>query len=152
MHDPAELMQTINQELFETAVHGKFVTMVAGLFDPLSREIRLVNAGHLPVLLVRADGKCKAIPSNSPPLGITADAEFREIRIPLKGLALYLYTDGLSEYSGKGNDAMTSQAMCRLFLTHHKLRPARRRLHALVHQLGADNGPLDDDLTILTVE
>ncbi len=70
LHEPHVLLATINRELCETAIHGMFVTMACGLFDPASGEVQLANAGHEPPLLHARDGSFTATPASAPPLGI----------------------------------------------------------------------------------
>ena len=66
--EPAKLLVTINRELCETAIHGMFVTMVCGILDPASGNIKLANAGHEPPLVHDAEGNFSAIPASAPPL------------------------------------------------------------------------------------
>ena len=53
MRDPARLMSILNREICETVSRGMFVTMVAGLYDPATGQLRFANAGHLPPLVRR---------------------------------------------------------------------------------------------------
>lgn len=61
-------------------------------------ELRYANAGHLPPLLMRADGLTAPVEARGLPLGIEPDAEYEEHTLTLEpGDLLYAYTDGLTE-------------------------------------------------------
>jgi sigma-B regulation protein RsbU (phosphoserine phosphatase) len=146
---PAALLSAINAELCETAgSRGTFVTMVAGLFDPVSGAVLLANAGHEPPLL-HWDGLFTSYPAGAPPLGIDpglVTPAMPETRIALGGGCLYLFTDGLTEAFGNGH-RLGSGGVQRMISAAAGL-PADRRLAAIVDRLA----PTRDDLTALLVE
>jgi serine phosphatase RsbU (regulator of sigma subunit)/anti-sigma regulatory factor (Ser/Thr protein kinase) len=74
------------------------VTLMYLLFDPATRTLRFTNAGHPPPL-VFGGGESRYLEDGlSPPLGVTADANFTETRQHLwAGATVLLYTDGLVE-------------------------------------------------------
>jgi serine phosphatase RsbU (regulator of sigma subunit)/anti-sigma regulatory factor (Ser/Thr protein kinase) len=74
------------------------VTLMYLLFDPATRTLRFTNAGHPPPL-VFGGGESRYLEDGlSPPLGVTADANFTETRQHVwEGATLLLYTDGLVE-------------------------------------------------------
>lgn len=77
-------------------------------FDPFTREVRYVSAGHLPVLHVSADGASGFLPgARSTPLGaLPAGAAIPQERMVLApGDSVLLYTDGLVERRDAGIDS-----------------------------------------------
>ncbi|MEA2346763.1 MAG: hypothetical protein QOG62_550 [Thermoleophilaceae bacterium] len=68
-------------------------------FDPRSREVSFVRAGHPPALIRHSDGSViRLAGKSSPPVGIFADAVYEEdVADLLPGDTLLLYTDGLVE-------------------------------------------------------
>ena len=94
--DISHIVYLMNNELCETATRGMFVTFVGGWLDPGSREISLINVGHLPPLVVNEKKIFKILPS-APPLGIIPDAAHAVRKFSLAGSRLYLYTDGFTE-------------------------------------------------------
>lgn len=149
--EPGRLLARIESELLETMSLGMFVTMVVGLYDPRTREVRLSNAGHEPPLLRAEDGSYRDFPASDPPLGIVAKREgnrYHETVIALGGGALYLYTDGATE--GRLPDGRVAGAEgVRALIEQHAALPGAARLEALAAHYGDD---LRDDLTWLLIE
>lgn len=149
--EPGRLLARIEAELAGTMSMGMFVTMVVGLYDPRTQEVRLSNAGHEPPLLRSADGEYREFPASDPPLGVVSKLEknrYRETRIELAGGALYLYTDGATEGRLPDGEIAGSEGVRALIEQHRDLRAAER-LEALAAHYGED---LHDDLTWLVVE
>ena len=94
--DISHIVSLMNNELYETTARGMFVTFVGGWLDPRSREISLINVGHLPPLLVNEKNVFKILPS-APPLGIMPDVVHVVRKFSLADSRLYLYTDGFTE-------------------------------------------------------
>lgn len=95
--EPGRLLYEINNELCETSVHGMFVTMVAGLYNPVSGVIKLVNAGNPPALLFTEDNLCREYEATAPPLGVMPETIYTEYTIKLESGSLYIYSDGVTE-------------------------------------------------------
>jgi serine phosphatase RsbU (regulator of sigma subunit) len=83
------------------------VTFVLTLLDPAKQEITLVNAGHMPPLLRRADGKVEPIGDDDSaglPLGIDSDSQYCSSTLPFaRGDFLTMFTDGISEAMNPDN-------------------------------------------------
>ncbi|MCA1793767.1 MAG: serine/threonine-protein phosphatase, partial [Desulfobacteraceae bacterium] len=94
--DISQIVCLMNNELCETSTRGMFVTFVGGWLDPGSRKMKLINAGHLPPLLIN-DKKVAKIHSSAPPLGVIPDVVHSTKNFSLANSRLYLYTDGFTE-------------------------------------------------------
>ena len=91
---------------------GLSTTLVYLDFDPFTREVRYVSAGHLPVLHVPADGPSRFLPgARSTPLGAApAGVPIPQERMVLEaGDGVLLYTDGLVERRDDGIDNRLQQ-------------------------------------------
>ena len=136
---PAAVLENANRSLIEAVVApGLFLTAVYGLLDTSAGEIVIASAGHPPVLHVNAAGETRLIKRTGPALGLTTDAQYREVRLPLRvDDRLLLYTDGLLE----SEDGADVQQMCRM------LSDANVDSDALLVKLMADsrNGVENDD-------
>ena len=91
---PAQVAERV-ERLFE----GEFATFVYLVYDPRRSELRFVNTGHLPPLMVSPDGEPRfLLESLSLPLGLRLDTAFAEGRVDFPaGSAVIAYTDGLVE-------------------------------------------------------
>jgi sigma-B regulation protein RsbU (phosphoserine phosphatase) len=95
--DLASLIARLNALLFRMAGGRKYVTFFFGRFTPSTGELRYVNAGHNPPLLI-SDGAVTPIDSTGHPIGILSDASYEERSVMIAhGATLFLYTDGLNE-------------------------------------------------------
>jgi len=91
-----EIVQRANRLFSESTAANSFATLVAGRLNGGGR-LELVNAGHNPPLLVRADSTTP-LAAAAPPLGITARSRYTtETHRLAPEDFLFLYTDGLSE-------------------------------------------------------
>jgi len=75
-----------------------FATVFFGLLDPESGELRYINAGHEPPLLI-SDGRLKTrLRPTGPAVGMLPDMDFHIEHVILSpGDSLLLYTDGITD-------------------------------------------------------
>jgi serine phosphatase RsbU (regulator of sigma subunit) len=104
-HSPRQVVQRANSALM-THAEPPFVTCCYGDLDR-DGVLRFVLAGHLPPLLLRADGPAEYLTSPPGlPLGVERGVDFVERRVRLApGDALLLCTDGLVESRTTSVDA-----------------------------------------------
>ena len=87
----------VHRHLLGFSSTRKFVTLFFAVYDPIRQEVRYVNAGHNPGILL-AGGEATLLPSGGPPIGILPDCVHREATVPLRpGDTLVLYSDGITE-------------------------------------------------------
>ena len=151
MDDPAALLKTINREICETVSRGMFVTMVAGVYDPVSGDLRFANAGHEPPLLRLPDRSYKKFPADAPPIGILPDLELETIEANLGGGEFYIFTDGLTEF-GYGDDEMLGVKGLIQMVEVSSGAPLATRLRDVLSELDQDGWEARDDLTVLTID
>jgi serine phosphatase RsbU (regulator of sigma subunit)/anti-sigma regulatory factor (Ser/Thr protein kinase) len=127
-------------------------TCLYAVFDPGTRRLRLASSGHLPPLLVHADGGGEYVELDpGPPLGVGSARPVEvEVDVP-EGAVLLLFTDGLVEGRNqpvedgmhvlrgavsdvRGTDASDVEALC----------------DELLRAMGRDGRP-DDDSALLAV-
>jgi phosphoserine phosphatase RsbU/P len=93
------LHAVLSQEFRDTV--NQFATVIFGILTPHDGEfdIELASAGHLPPLVLGADGGARYVDTiGGQPVGIPMEPKFAAARIRLgPGDTLVLYTDGLTE-------------------------------------------------------
>ena len=144
---PSQLLALINDEVVATSSHGMFVTMIVGVYDPLSQKVLLANAGHLPPILRKPNGEFVSFNADMPPLGILPGIEFQDETVCLEGGSLYLYSDGVTEAGGEqelGEDGLKA------LLDEFSQYPLAQRLRCIIERLSS--GSYHDDITILAIE
>jgi len=94
-----ELVVRLNRYASAHSLDGRrFTTAVLAEYDPATRQLTYVNAGHNPPILRRAGGETEKLEAGGLPLGIDGSATFDTAGMELKpGDALIFYTDGVVE-------------------------------------------------------
>ena len=95
----SQLAERLNQYACHHSLDGqRFTTAVLAEFDPESRRLSYVNAGHNFPVIRRTNGTTERLVSSGLPLGISAEASFPASEVQLQpGDTLVLFTDGVIE-------------------------------------------------------
>ncbi len=95
--DLARLMGRVNRLVYESSATNRYATFFFGVYDPVSRLFRYVNAGHNPPYVVRGE-ELHTLEGGGPVIGLLPEAEYEECHLTLeRGDLLLAYTDGISE-------------------------------------------------------
>jgi serine phosphatase RsbU (regulator of sigma subunit) len=129
------------------AATSTFVTAVLGRIDLGSGACALINAGHLPPLLVR-EGRVEPVPlPRNFPLGMLAGSTFHSGEVTLlAGDRLVLVTDGMREREAAKLDLV---AELRRAADLHPREATRALADAVLRVAGPT---LDDDATLLIID
>ena len=93
-----ELVRLLNRHISASTAPNKFITLLLAELDPSSSEVRYVNAGHNPGLVIRYDGSVEEMGSGGLPLGLFRETSYEGGRLRLEpGDLLCIYSDGLTE-------------------------------------------------------
>jgi serine phosphatase RsbU (regulator of sigma subunit) len=99
--DAARLLARLNVQVIRHSPASRFITLFYGVYDPATGRLDYVNAGHLPPLLRRADGRIERIAgdgSGGLALGMFAQASYDTHTVTVEpGDVLLLYSDGITE-------------------------------------------------------
>ena len=95
----AELVTRLNRYASAYSLDGRrFTTAVLCEYEPASRRLTYVNAGHNAPILRRENGTLEKLETGGLPLGIKVDAAYETASLELRpGDALILFTDGVIE-------------------------------------------------------
>ncbi len=102
-----DLVTRLNRYACAHSLEGRrFTTAVLCEYNPDSRRLIYVNAGHNPPILRRSAGDLVTLEVGGLPLGIKADSQYETSTIELRpGDALIFYTDGVVEaFNESGQD------------------------------------------------
>jgi phosphoserine phosphatase RsbU/P len=94
-----ELVDGMNQYACTNSQGGlRFTTAFLAEFDPVTRTLTYINAGHNTPILQRSTGAVERLTAGGVPLGILAGASYESARLVLQpGDWLAIYTDGVVE-------------------------------------------------------
>jgi sigma-B regulation protein RsbU (phosphoserine phosphatase) len=106
-----ELVRRLNRYACAHSLDGRrFTTALLGEYDPATRQLTYVNAGHNAPVIRRDNGRGEAVierlPASGVPFGISPDAAYLTATVELaRRDALVLFTDGVVEaFNAKGEE------------------------------------------------
>jgi phosphoserine phosphatase RsbU/P len=149
----AELMHKVNVLVFEASASNRYATFFFAAFDPRTRRLECVNAGHNPPVLLRK-GTVIRLEADGPVVGLLPYAPYTEQSLTLEpGDLLILYTDGISEAMTNddeewGEDRMIASA------TAVRNKSAADVLNAMFADADkfTAGAPQHDDMTLLVLQ
>ena len=102
------ITESLNDTIFRTTERKMFVTLCCAIVDTEQHELTVANAGHLPLIHIRAaDGSVAKINPKGIGLGLVRSADYQEERIGfLPGDLFILVTDGLTEMTGSNGEEL----------------------------------------------
>jgi sigma-B regulation protein RsbU (phosphoserine phosphatase) len=152
------IFRRANRFLRGTAEHDRdvshfYATVFYAILDVPSRRLIYVNAGHLPALLVRADGTVAPLEEGGMPLGLFDDPHYYEgFARMYTGDVLALYTDGVTEAADADDRPYGVERLARV-LQQARGGDARSIRDAVVKDLRAfAAGPPTDDETLVVLK
>jgi len=94
----AKVVENVNRHFHEASFEESYATLFYATFNPASRVLRYVNAGHNPPLVRRVDNSIEWLESGGAPVGLFESWTYTEGAIELNpGAVLVAYTDGIVE-------------------------------------------------------
>ncbi|OLT53136.1 PP2C family protein-serine/threonine phosphatase [Cellulosimicrobium sp. CUA-896] len=98
-HPAGRALDLLNDALRQD--HAEFVTVCVCVLDPATGALEVTDAGHLPALVVRADGAVDEVKTGSRLLGVPSPGtRHAHVDVLAPGDVLLLVTDGLVERRG----------------------------------------------------
>src|SRR4051794_9216012 len=98
--DPAELMERVSGLVYQASSANRYATLFYAQYDPASRRLSYVNAGHNPPLVLRScagEFQVFRLETGGPVIGLLRDSYERGVFSHEAGDLLVLFTDGVSE-------------------------------------------------------
>jgi len=116
--DLAQLGASLNGVLERAGLDNRFATLFYCEIAPDRPEVRYLNAGHNPALLVRA-GSVAPLGASSLPLGMLPSVSYVQGSVVLEtGDRLVLYSDGITEATSAAGEEYGVDRLRRLALAH----------------------------------
>jgi phosphoserine phosphatase RsbU/P len=96
--EPAPLVTRLNVQVCRHAPASRFITLFYAVFEPLTGALVYVSAGHMPPLLMRANGSCERLSDGGIALGMFEQSTYTTGRAMLQpGDLVAIYSDGITE-------------------------------------------------------
>ncbi len=146
-----ELAHILNSKVMDSAKGEKFITAFLGKYNTRKRELKYINAGHNPPVIVR-DGKLELLKEGCLGLGMLDELPFVKMKrepIPLNTL-LVCYTDGLTELENKDENLFGLESLKEI-IRDNKDCDIPDILQNIITQLNTFRGemPYKDDIALM---
>ena len=148
----ADLGAEVNTIFRRDGLPDRFISLVYLELEPEATRVRLVNAGHMPPLVVHADA-VEELPKGAPALGLMKNAPYTEQYADLQpGDLMLLYSDGLTEARDEQDAFFGHQRLLDLLPSLRGLsaEAVGQRLLEEVERFAGDARP-SDDLSMIVV-
>jgi sigma-B regulation protein RsbU (phosphoserine phosphatase) len=107
----ARLGECVNQIMYRDGVRGRFATLVWLGLNTADGGVRVLNAGHMPPLVVSPTG-VEPLPRGSMALGMVPAAAFTEQAVRLDaGDVIVAYSDGVTEMMNASREFFGEQRL-----------------------------------------
>ena len=151
--DPRRILLNVNRYLLKMNASSMFVTLLFGVLNYKTGLFHYARAGHLPPILLSADGEGIAIGmERGQPLGILEDVslDMQEVTIPKGGMVL-LCSDGLTEViNAEGQEFGVERVRRELFAARgESAKGVCQRLWKAVHAHGDQMQHQDDFVAVV---
>jgi sigma-B regulation protein RsbU (phosphoserine phosphatase) len=121
----AALMARLNNLIYETSPPNRYVTFFLGCYDPQTRRLDYVNAGHLAPMVMRGDRVIR-IDVGGPVIGLLPVASYEQGLIVLEpGDLIVGFTDGISEAMSTKSEEWGEERMLEAVRSLASLPPER---------------------------
>ncbi len=151
--DFAKLMHQVNRLVYEASASNRYATFFFASYDPATRTLECVNAGHNPPVVLRGQETIR-LEADGPVVGLLPFAPYTEQTMTLEpGDLLILYTDGISEAMTRDDEEWGEERM---------IEAARASIHKPADEVLDDlfvaadaftaGAPQHDDMTVMLLK
>ena len=156
IQSPGALLGKLNWWLCRNVPVSKFISLACIDMTPTTSSfaIRYANAGHPPIILVRADGTCMNLLPTGGVLGVHEKFEYSEQAVTVhSGDLILMYTDGVTEAENESGE-MFGDGRLASFCRDHRGDSTGVLIEQLLRSVRAFTGKeaLDDDLTVIAIK
>jgi sigma-B regulation protein RsbU (phosphoserine phosphatase) len=149
--DLARLLEGVNRWFWESTAGNHFATLFVGHYDDAGRRLRYVNCGHLPPMLLRADGTVERLAVTAGAIGLfdAWTCSVRDVTLWRDDL-LTIFSDGVTEATSDRGEEYGEDRLLEA-LAGWRTRPLTEILGRLVDDVRAFGAEQHDDLTLVLV-
>jgi sigma-B regulation protein RsbU (phosphoserine phosphatase) len=155
--DPAIAVKKVNQLLHESSPIHFYASLFYAEYDPPTRTLAYVNAGHNPPIVIRCQcGRSKVfrLEPDGTPVGLFENSSYKSTRFQLEAEdILVACTDGIIETESQDGELWGQQRLEDLFSTCARQTPQRvvQNIIRVVSDFGLGLPP-KDDMTLVVLQ
>ncbi|MBV9404931.1 MAG: SpoIIE family protein phosphatase, partial [Acidobacteriaceae bacterium] len=154
--DLARVMQRVNRLVYEASSINRYATFFFATYNPADRELRYVNAGHNPPMLLRAGAtEPVRLDAGGVVVGLLPQAGYEAQSLVLyPGDLLITYTDGISEAMTVDDEEWGEERMLDAARSAPANAPAQDILDVIFHAADEFTAGAEqhDDMTLLIMK
>ena len=156
MRPPAETVRMLNQRLAADPGVEEYLTMAYLTGDSTTGTMRMVQAGHPPPLLLRANGEVEFLGQGGLPIGLIEDVSHDQMEFTMQaGDRLLMYSDGFTEAEVRGGGMLEEEGLADLFVAscaHAKGPELLEDMFWRLTQAMPEGAALSDDVSAALLE
>jgi serine phosphatase RsbU (regulator of sigma subunit) len=119
VHSLERLVSALNDRMLADTRGQKYMTMYLSILDQRNKTLHYVNAGHVPPILLRADGSVEYLREGGMVVGLFPNVPFERGNVKLNsGDILAGYTDGITEASNPEDEEFGYDRLVELLKKH----------------------------------
>jgi sigma-B regulation protein RsbU (phosphoserine phosphatase) len=143
--DLAAIAREIDVDIEGNTPGPVYATLFVGILNPVTRELRYVNAGHNPQYVLRANRTLERMTSSGLPVGLLAGHGYSETAIQLApGDVLFFYTDGCVETENEQGEMFSAERLEDLLVSATVGEDPMARVQAVITEFRGTREPFDD--------
>ncbi len=149
----SEIMTRINDVLSKDNPNCMFVTLLIGILNIRTGELKYANAGHNPPLIKSGDRTFYQKGLSGPVAGAMEMIQFKELSLNLKkGDILFFYTDGVTEAMNPQKELYSTERLEELVASFSGTQP-EEIIETVKNDIAVFSGeePQYDDITMLSL-
>ncbi|WP_353617441.1 fused response regulator/phosphatase [Tropicibacter sp. R15_0] len=156
MREPAETARLLNQRLVADPGVEEYLTMAYVAVDLQTGRVRMVQAGHSPPMVLRANGQVDFVGDGGLPIGLVDHVDYDQHEFRLEsGDMLLLYSDGFTEAVMKNGEMLGEDGLAQLFIEAAKCGQGSDLVEDMFWRLTSqmeDPSKLGDDVSAALLE
>lgn len=147
---PGKILSLLNRHLYLSTQPEKYATLFLAHYDADTSGLRYCNGGHLPPVILRANGRQERLDRGGTVVGLIEGVTYEEGRVTLSPGDLFVgYTDGVTEPENEFGDFGEARMLDVIQQNRHLplAEISTRLMQALDDWIGASEQP--DDITLV---
>lgn len=155
--DIAGLITRVNRMVYDASTEDRYATLFYAQYDPATRRLSYVNAGHCPPILFRNPASCgdrsveRLDKAGGTVVGLLPDCFYEQTEVSLSpGDLLVIYTDGFSEAMNPSLEEWGEKRLLSAVANCNGL-PAKDSIAKIMQAADAfaSGAPQSDDMTLV---
>lgn len=155
--DLPRLLSSVNRLFYQSTEDSSYATMLFADYDGATRSLRYVNCGHLPPLLLRANGsglqkscRVERLSTSTTVLGLFEEWHYDIAEVKLApGDTLVLYTDGVTEATNADGEEFGEARLINVLCRDSNLHTTQILESIIAAVRSFSPGEQQDDITLV---